>query len=232
VFTGTGERAISNYIIDTSLTPSLLFIDVTFVGIVMQPFLEKYQNLDPMIECQSSSGFICEFKKRNQFSSRRAHPKRGPTVSDDDREYRILTLPPLLDGVPNHQRIITVDESCWHVQYDDFQMWAPTESQNVQAFCNGDEKASFPVVAAITTARTKLPLTLIATQKNHIVEESHFGDIGHHRTGHSESGWTTIDAFQWWSAWLRRVYNDRDPLWPVLDCYPVRRQTVMKEYRI
>jgi hypothetical protein len=80
-----------------------------------------------------------------------------------------------LPDVPNHQRIINVDKSCWRVHRDGLQTWAPTGSQNIQASCNGYEKDSFTVVTGITAARTKLTLTLIATGKTHIVEENHFG---------------------------------------------------------
>jgi hypothetical protein len=94
-----------------------------------------------------------------------AHLKRRPTARDNDRAHWIRTLLHLLRDVPNHQRIINVDESCWYVHPDGLQTCASTRSQNIQAFCNGDEKDSFTVVAAITAARTKLLLTLMATGK-------------------------------------------------------------------
>jgi hypothetical protein len=161
----------------------------------MQIFPEKYQNWDPLIQFQCSPGFIYELKKRNQFFSRRAHLNRRPTVSDDDHVNWIRALLHLLRDVPNHRRIINVDESCWRVHPDGLQTWEPTESQNIQTFCNGDEKYSFTVITAITAARTKLALALIATGKTNIVENNHFSDIGYHLTNHSESGWTTTDIF-------------------------------------
>jgi hypothetical protein len=72
---------------------------------------------------------------------------------------------------------MNMDESCWCIHPGGRQTWPPTGSQNIQAFCNGGEKDSFIVVAAITAGRAKLPLTLIATRKIHTVEENHFGDI-------------------------------------------------------
>jgi hypothetical protein len=102
----------------------------------------------------------------------------------------------------------------------------PRGVKNIQGFCNGDEKDSLTVVAALAAARIKLPLTLIATGKTHIVEENHFGDIGHHCIDHSGSGWTTADTFQRWLAWLGSVYDDGDPLWPVLDRYSVHRRCI------
>jgi hypothetical protein len=63
VFTGTEERAISDYIIDADLTPGLSLTNITFVGIVMQAFLDKYQNSDTRIQFQCSPGFTCRIQK-------------------------------------------------------------------------------------------------------------------------------------------------------------------------
>jgi hypothetical protein len=75
----------------------------------------------------------------------------------------------------------------------------------------------------------KLPLSLIASGKNEVVEESHFRDVGHHRTDHSESGWTTCDTFRRWLVWLRGVYDVGQRIW-LFDCYTVHRQAAMKQY--
>jgi hypothetical protein len=125
--------------------------------------------------------------------------------------------------------IINAGESCWRVPADGLQTWAPTGAQNVHFDVVGDEKESFTVVAAVTAARTKLPLSLIAASKTAVVEKSHFGDIGDRRTDHSESGWTSTGTFQRWRAWLRGGYDDGQPLWLILDCYPVHRQEDMKD---
>jgi hypothetical protein len=75
-----------------------------------------------------------------------------------------------------------------------------------------------------------LSLCLIAAGKTDDVEESHFGDVGHHRTNHSESGWTTTDTFCRWLSWLCGVYDDGQSLWLILDCYSVHRQEELKHY--
>jgi hypothetical protein len=80
----------------------------------------------------------------------------------------------------------------------------------------------------MTTARTKLPPTLIATRKTAFVEHSHFADVGHHQTDHSPSGWRTYETFEQWSMWLRGLYDDGDPIWVILDCYSVHRQEPTK----
>jgi hypothetical protein len=65
-----------------------------------------------------------------------------------------------------------------------------------------------------------------------LVEQSHFGGVGHHRTDHSESGWTAADAFRRGLTWLRGICDDGEPLWLILDCYAVHRQEEMKCYAI
>jgi hypothetical protein len=91
-------------------------------------------------------------------------------------------------------------------------------------------KESLTVVAAITAARTQLPLSLIASGKTEATKESHFGDVGSHRTDHSESGWTICDTFRRWFAWLRGAYDDGQSMWLFLDCHAVHRQEAMKQY--
>jgi hypothetical protein len=61
---------------------------------------------------QCSSGFVADFKQRNHFSSRRSHMKRRPSVTEVDRMHWMMALSQLLCDVPDHERIINVDESC------------------------------------------------------------------------------------------------------------------------
>jgi hypothetical protein len=91
---------------------------------------------------------------------------------------------------------VNVDESCWRVYPHALQTWAPTGAQNISLAVDRNEKDSFTVVAAITAARTKLPLFLIVAGKTNRVEQSHFGNVAHHQTAHSQSGWQTAEAFQ------------------------------------
>jgi hypothetical protein len=93
-----------------------------------------------------------------------------------------------------------------------------------------NEKESFTILAVITAARTKLPLSLIVSGKTEALEESHFGDGGYRRMDHCEPGWTTCGTFHRWLAWLRGGYDDGQSIWLILDCYPVHRQEAMKQW--
>jgi hypothetical protein len=108
--------------------------------------------------------------------------------------------------------------------------WAHRGAQNISLRIGGGQNDAFTVVAAITAARTKLPLSLIASGRTNFVEEAHFGDVAYHRTDHSESGWTTYETFERWLSWVRSVYDDGDPIWVILDCYSVHRQRGTKDY--
>jgi hypothetical protein len=140
------------------------------------------------------------------------------------------TLIQLLRDLPDHHRIVNVDQSCWRLYLHALQTWAPTGAQNILLAVDGKEKDSLTVVAAITAAHTKFPLFLIAAGKTDRVEQFHLGDVAHHQTAHSQSGWQTAEAFQQWLRWLRSCYGDGEAVWLVLGCYSVHRQPPMRQY--
>jgi hypothetical protein len=229
IFTQLEEQALAEYIADNCLSTGLLFTNDAFRQLAIQAFLEKHPD-DNVPDFACSDDFIADFKRRNGFSSRRAHLKRRPAITDSDRLEWIQTVATLLMEVNDHNRIVNVDESSWRVYPTCLRTWANRGAENVSLHISWKEKDAFTVVAAITAARTKLPLSLIAVGKTSVVEESHFGDVAYHRTDHSESGWTTYDTFERWLSWLRSVYDDGEPIWVILDCYSVHRQEATKEY--
>jgi hypothetical protein len=94
----------------------------------------------------------------------------------------------------------------------------------------GHAKDSFTLVIAITAARAKLPLLLIAAENTAAVEESHFGDVAHHRTNNSESGWTTYDTVERWVSWRRGFYDERDSICVILASCSVHCQEATKAH--
>jgi hypothetical protein len=83
---------------------------------------------------------------------------------------------------------------------------------NIWLYLEGKEKELFTIVATITAARTKFSLRLIAAGKTDAIRQSHFGDVGHQRTDHSESGWTSAHRSRRWPTWLGGIYDDEEPL--------------------
>jgi hypothetical protein len=52
----------------------------------------------------------------------------------------MTTFAQLLVDVPNHERIVNMDESCWRVHTDGLRTWDPTGRQNVRLLIDGNEK--------------------------------------------------------------------------------------------
>jgi hypothetical protein len=230
IFSDEEERHITEYIVQNYLLPGYLFTDATFRQIAIEAYLEKSKDNENPTKFDCSPHFITGFKERNRFSSRRVHLKRRPQVAQEARDAWIQKLADLLHEVPDHTRIINADESCWRVYPDALKTWARTGSQNISLSVDGNNKDSFTIVAAITAARTKLPLWMIAAGRTERVEASHFGDVGYHQTAHSETGWQTTDTFTQWLNWLRGIYDDGGPIWLILDCYSVHREAMTRQH--
>jgi hypothetical protein len=84
-----------------------------------------------------SDGFIADFKPRNGFSSRLAHVKRRPAVSDTDRSEWFQTMRHLPIEVSDHNRIISISESSWRVYPTGFRTWAHRGAQNISLRIGG-----------------------------------------------------------------------------------------------
>jgi hypothetical protein len=175
IFTDHEEQALKDHMTDNHLLPGTLFTNDSFRELAIQAFLEKHPGEDmPLFAC--SNGFIADFKLRNGFSSRLAHLKRRPAISDSDRSEWVQTMIILLSEVGDHSRITNVDETPWRVYPTGLRTWTQRGGENIALRIGGREQDCFTVVAAITAARTKLPLTLIAAGKTIVVEHSHFGE--------------------------------------------------------
>jgi hypothetical protein len=92
--------------------------------------LDTHQDVETVVEFKNSPGFISGFKERNRVSSRPAHLKCYPTLALDDKIKWVMRLSSLLSDVPEHERIINVDESCERVHPGGRRTWAPTSAQN------------------------------------------------------------------------------------------------------
>lgn len=223
MFSDAEERAIADYIVQHYLVPNAVFADSTFREITMMADLEKSDDSRTREQFNCSPGSVASFKERNWFSVGRAHLKRRPAVTEKSKMGWVTRLSALLRDVIDHTRIVTVDEFCWRMHLGLFQTLTPTGSQNVNVAINVSNKEVFIVIAAITTARMKLPLCLITIGKTSAFEESNFGDIDDHHADHPESDWQTGETLMGWLHWLRAIYDDGDPIWVVLDCSSIQR---------
>jgi hypothetical protein len=98
----------------------------------------------------------------------------------------------------------------------------------VKVRLDGSEKDCITVLASVTAAGTKSPLSAIAKGKTRRVEQSQLGSNPAILKYHSESGWTTRETFAGYLSWLAtEQYRGRItpdcPLDLVLDCHAVHR---------
>ena len=216
------EEAMSEYIIVNFIVPGILFTNEDFKDLASQAYLEKYKDSETMPNFQASDGFVTGFKHRNNFSSRRAHAKRRPSVAsgyDENFKARLIELL----GSQDRDRVINVDETFWRVVPGDLRTWGKRGADSVQIHPRAGEKDGVTVVAAVTASGTKLPLQIIASGKTQACERQ-LGDVGYHNSAHSASGWTTGDTFRLFLMSLRQWIGDDAKLWVVLDVFAAHRE--------
>ena len=225
IFTDEEENALVEFIVDNFFKPGLAFHDSDFQFLAMSAFLEKYRDRDcPDFQC--SPGFIADFKKRNHLSTRKAHFKRRP-VSLPDTEAWIAHIRELLDNVP-HERVVNCDETAWRILPCGCTTWAKKGSDNIVVTTKDDEKEAITVLASITASGTKLPLLIIAKGRTTRAEASQLGDIDHHYSFHTETGWINKEAFERYLMILREQFEGDDTIYLLLDIYPAHRVESVK----
>ena len=112
IFTDTEEIGISDFIVKNYLVPGRLFTNSGFKQIAMDAWLEKNPDNDNIVPFEASDGFVTGFKKRNHFTTRRAHQKRRCPTSQKHVGVFIDTMRELM-ATKDHERIINTDETFW-----------------------------------------------------------------------------------------------------------------------
>ena len=223
LFTDAEEDAITDYIIAVYIAAGKYFGDDEFRDVATEAWLRKGGQGSPMF----SRWFIYLFKKRNRFSSRKAHPKRRTKTDERIKSSFCMRVAQLLRNEPG-DHIVNMDESAWRPMPNNLLTWARTGAENVQIRTETDEKMSMTIICAITADRTKLPMTIVVKGKSMKSCEK-MGDMSPHRLCHSESGWITSPLFAEYLMWLREFYRDDQKIYLVLDCYSVHRAADMKD---
>jgi hypothetical protein len=230
IFSEGEETALREFIIANYVVPGALFTNADFQRIAIEAYLTKHRDSENPPPFNCSKGFINDFKRRNSFSSRRAHYKRRPKREAMIEDAWTDEMRTLLDTVPDPDRVINCDETCWRVYPDGLKTWMPTGSDHVTISIRGNEKQSFTALCSITASRRKLPMVMIAKGKTWRVEQSQLGDIEPHLAAHSESGWITIPTFEEYLAILKSAFPGEEPIYLILDCYSVHRSQEIREY--
>lgn len=227
IFTLEEEGALAEYIRLNIIQQGQLFTDQDFKVLAFAAFWDKYRNHDKIPDFRCSNGFIHDFKKRHNFSSRRAHLKRRPNVSDEDIEMWKSKIKELLRTVPK-DRIINVDETAWFFYPKGLLTWATKGASNISIAMGGNDKDNITALCSVTAAGTKLPMMLIAAGKTTAVELTQLGDIYPHWKSHSESGWTTEETFVEYLLHIAELYANEE-VHLILDVYTAHRTELVKE---
>ena len=204
-----------------------LFTDKDFKILAFAAFWEKYLNAEEIPDFRCSNGFIHDFKKRHNFSSRRSHLKRRPNIKEEDLQIWKHRIEELLKNVPK-DHIVNVDETAWFFYPKGLLTWATKGSTDITISINGSDKDNITALCAITAAGTKLPMMLIAAGKTEAVEQSQLGDIYPHWKAHSESGWTTEETFVEYLLHISEFYQNEE-VHLILDVYAAHRTERVKE---
>lgn len=228
IFTQAEEEAIGVFLRENVIERGYLFTDQDFRQWIMQAYLEKYRDTEEIRDFNASNGYIYDFKRRNGFSSRRAHFKRRCDSSNARIDPWISKITDLLRTVPR-ERILNCDETAWKMFPNGLLTWAIKGSEGVSIAITRDEKECLTALATIRADGTKLPLMIIAKGKTELVEQTQLGDVGFHVTGHSESGWMTQENFEKYLKWIRQESGHDEKLYLILDLYPVHWTDETKE---
>ena len=228
IFTDEEEDAIADFIIENYINPGLHFTDDDFRVIAMEAWREKYLpilNSDDPNERKKfknfscSAGFISDFKYHHRFSSKSFHIKRRSDPTEEIQKKFMLDMKKLFDTVPI-DRILNADETGWKLMPKGILTWGETGVDNISKQALINDKTQITVLATISAANTKLPLLFIAQGKTQLVENTQLGDVAHHWKFHTESGWMTDEAFQFYLHRLREYFEDDEPIHLIIDLYP------------
>lgn len=227
IFTVLEEKAIADKIRSEIIDKHMLFTDEDCRELLLQEWRQKVTKqprLRRVFSC--SSGYIHNFKKRNQFSSRRAHYKRRPQTNSDHCTEWVELIANLLKTRDN-RLILNCDETFWRVFPGAIMTWAQTNAESVTIDIKGSEKDGLTVLATIGADGSKLPLFFIASGKTARVEASQVAPQTGDWVTHTPSGWQTSESFQLYLLHLRELFCD-DPLDLILDVHSSHRTQEVK----
>jgi hypothetical protein len=181
-----------------------------------------------------SAGFIADFKRAHDISSRRSRFKRRSDADVGMMNTWITETTQYLVDKPREQ-IINCDETCWLVLPGNLLTWARKGAESVYIVPEGGgkQKERLTVHATIRANGTKLPLLFIAEGKTHVVEETQIGDIGEHWKAHTKTGWQTQESFLIYLELLRGYIRDgasgEDRIYLIIDLYKAHMTEAVRQ---
>ena len=128
------------------------------------------------LEFNCSEHFITKFKKRMNFSRRKAHFKKRPTCSEEEIErFRTEALELFHNPNISPDHIVNCDETFWKIINLTPYTWAKINADNVQIETKDDDKKGFTALATILLSGDTIPMVFIACGTTHTAEKKWFG---------------------------------------------------------
>jgi hypothetical protein len=193
--------------------------------IILQAHRTSHPNPNPRKSFTCTRCFLAGFMKRNGLSYRKNRTARRPAIRAEEVTSmfaRIREISP-----ENEDRLVNIDESFWLVLQPPKKTICFKGVESVHTMIEGDPKAGFTFIGAITKSGRKLPLYIIAKGKTHVCHKQFGGPQDHpnhiedvdFRIDHSETGWVTQCVFNNYLRWLKTLLPPGESL-VLLDQYP------------
>ena len=216
-FTDEEEKAISDFVEKNIILPHRHFQDDDFRKLVFSTSNEEGIDLK---DFRCGHSFVTNFKKRNRFSSRKAHFKKRPakqltTIEEFKQQIRDKM------ASSNYQEIwVNCDETQWTVLPKHISTWAKTNSQDNYILTSDNEKDAITALCSIQGGPDfkKLPLFLVGKDDTeHHIKTIFPKDISPHKSVYSKSVWMNEILFQKYLRFLRKQFPNNAKINLLLD---------------
>ena len=185
-------------------------------------FAKLAYSLDYSIrDFKCSHNFISDFKKRNRFSSRKAHFKKRPNnFSNDDIEKFIQKIKEEKEKSNYTEIWVNCDETQLTILPKRASTWAKTNTDNIYISCSDNDKEAITALCTIQGVPEfkKLPLFLIGKDQTENQKKTPFPkNIQPHKTTFSNSGWNNEILFRKYLRFLRKQFPQNSKINLILD---------------
>jgi hypothetical protein len=185
------------------------------------------------IQFRASRNWVRKFREEHEVSLRTPHLRRRQKPDIKSIQVFSNELDQAMENM-DHRHIVNADETNWPVVSSRTKTWInyngeKSINRDVRAVVDGDNKASFTVMATITASGESLPLFMLAKGKTERCEKQ-LTAIDGNIISHSENGWVTLEVMEEYLYFLRSTMEQkfglktRQKLLLILDVYASHRK--------
>ena len=236
IFTKEQETNLSEHIVEVYCKAGRYFPDFAFQSLAFEFYDEIYRDdpSPPAFNC--SAGFIHDFKKRNNFSSRLAHFRQRPMEKNDQEinkeieNFKLLIKNLIEKSRSSNEPVINSDETGFQILPTSIKTWAIKNASNVSINVADSDKDRISIMASITSEFEKLPLFIIGKGTNREKVEEELGEmIGDNEFTLSAKSYMNTECFCQYLEFLRKLYPENQPIHLIIDSYSSHTSKVSKE---